>query len=117
MESIPVGARIVSKRPLRDLHGFYLGRGRVVLESSGPAAVLSLAAFAGGHPVCVLEHPDRELPVEHIVRRALGLAKNEGYHPRTYGRVKNDTRILTEPCTATTGSGVKPTTPAEEVAV
>lgn len=117
MESIPVGARIVSKRPLRDLVGFYLGHGRVVVDSGGPEPVMSLADFAGGHVVCVLEHPDRDLPAEHIVRQALGLAQNEGYHPRTYGRVKNDTRILTEPDTKTTGSGVKPTSPAEEVAV
>ncbi|HBE95269.1 MAG TPA: hypothetical protein DDW80_07500 [Desulfovibrio sp.] len=117
MESIPVGSLIVSKRPLRELYGFYLGQGRVVLRSKGPARVTSLDSFAGGHAVCVLEHPDRQLTAREIVRRALGLAEDQGYHPSSYGRVKQDERLISPATTASTGSGVKPTTPAKVVAM
>ncbi|HMM40089.1 MAG TPA: hypothetical protein PKB11_15125 [Desulfovibrio sp.] len=114
MESIPVGALIVSRRPLREIQGYYLGQGRVVLRAKGPARVTSLNSFAGGHQVCVLEHPDRVLTAREIVRRALDLPE-EGYHPRTYGRVKQDDRIISPAVTASTGSGVKPTSPPEVV--
>jgi hypothetical protein len=73
----PLGAHLTTSRRGYTHHGVYVGQGRVVhysglstLWQCGPVEEVSLARFANGHALNIVEHsPPRYSPAE-IVRRA-----------------------------------------------
>jgi Lecithin retinol acyltransferase len=77
VEDPPLGAHLAASRRGYSHHGVYVGRGRVVhyaglstLWQCGPVEEVSLARFASGRPLRIVEHPTRQYSPDEIVRRA-----------------------------------------------
>jgi hypothetical protein len=73
----PLGAHLTASRRGYSHHGVYVGHGRVVhyaglstLWQCGPVEEVSLARFANGHPLTIVDHPKAQFSPDEIVRRA-----------------------------------------------
>jgi hypothetical protein len=73
----PLGAHLTASRRGYSHHGVYAGQGRVVhyaglstLWQCGPVEEVSLARFANGRPLKIVDHPEARYSPDEIVRRA-----------------------------------------------
>jgi hypothetical protein len=90
----PLGSHLTSARRGYWHHGVYVGKDRVVhysgfsggLWQCGPVEEVSLAQFARGHAVRIIEHPEPPYSPAEIVRRARSRIG------------ENDYRLLTNNC-------------------
>jgi hypothetical protein len=87
------GAHLTTSRRGYTHHGVYVGGGRVVHYSGlsgfwqcGPVEEVSLARFANGRPVQIVDHPEAQYAPEEIVQRARSRLG------------ENDYRLLTNNC-------------------
>jgi Lecithin retinol acyltransferase len=88
-----LGAHLTTSRRGYTHHGVYVGRGRVVHYSGlsgfwqcGPVEEVSLARFANGRSVEIVDHSESQYAPEEIVRRARSRLG------------ENDYRLLTNNC-------------------
>src|SRR5271156_2760694 len=89
----PLGAHLATSRRGYTHHGVYVGGGRVVHYSGlsgfwqcGPVEEVSLARFANGRSVQIVDHPEAQYAPEEIVERARSRLG------------ENDYRLLTNNC-------------------
>ncbi len=85
-EEPPLGAHLVTSRFGYTHHGIYIGSGKVVHYAglsrswhSGPVEEVTLARFAFGHPVRIVDHPESIYSAEEIVHRARSRVGEHAY--------------------------------------
>ena len=86
-EEPAIGAHLAVLRVGYTHHGIYIGSGKVVHYAglsrswrSGPVEEVTLARFAVGHPVRIVDHPESIYSAEEIVRRARSRISEQAYH-------------------------------------
>ncbi len=81
-----LGAHLATSRFGYTHHGIYIGNGKVMHYAglsrswrSGPVEEVTLARFAFGHPVQIVDHPESIYSAEEIVRRARSRVGEQAY--------------------------------------